>query len=96
MTDRAVRRRLRELSRQLASLREELAVTEDQSAQLGSDADDARIRALVSETHLAEREHREAQRHVDALAGARERLTAEISRLEAAQDALLDRLVEGT
>ena len=79
MTDRAIERRLRELNRRLASLREELAVTEDQSTQLGDEADDARIRALVSETHLAEREHREAQRHADALASAQQRLTTEIA-----------------
>jgi hypothetical protein len=94
VTDRAVKRRLRDISQRLASLRAELAVTEDQSTQFVNEADDARIRALVSETHLAERDHREAQRHADALAGARDRLTAEIARLEATQDALLDQLVD--
>lgn len=96
MGRRAVERRLRQTSEQLAALREELAVTEDQSRQLGDEADDARIRALVSETHLAEREHHEARRHADALRRQRERLVAAIAGLEATQDHLLDQLAEGS
>ncbi len=48
---------------------------------------------LVSETPLAEREYREAQRHADAMARHREEVWAEIARLEQAQDELLDRLI---
>lgn len=87
-----IERRLRDLSSQLRALREDLRVTDEQLLQLESEADDARLRALVSETPLADREHRRAARHADALRRHREDLAARIARLEADQDALLDRL----
>lgn len=56
-------------------------------------ADDARLRALVSETPLAEHEHHDAQKQADAMVRHRAELIASIRRLEAAQDELLDQLV---
>jgi chromosome segregation ATPase len=87
-----VERRLRTNSQRLQSLREELGISEPQMAQLGEEAEDARIRALVSETPLAQREHHEAERHAAALSRRRAEVQAEIERLEADQDALLDEL----
>ena len=46
----------------------------------------------MSETPLADHEHREAQRHADAMARQRADVVATIARLEADQDSLLDRL----
>jgi regulator of replication initiation timing len=86
-------RRLAELSDQLKNLRRELAIAEEQLAHLASEADDARLRALVSETPLAEREHHEAQRHADAMARHRDELLTGIGRVERAQDDLLDQLI---
>ena len=71
----------------------ELAVAEDQLAHLAEDADDARLRALVSETPLAEHDKREAERHAEAMRRHRDGLVVERDRLEASQDALLDRLL---
>jgi chromosome segregation ATPase len=85
-------RRLAELSDQLKNLRRELAIAEEQLAHLAGEADDARLRALVSETPLAEREHHEAQRHADAMARHRDELLTGIGRVERAQDDLLDQL----
>jgi hypothetical protein len=51
------------------------------------------LRALVSETPLAGQEHREAERHAEAMRRHRDDLAAEVQRLEASQDSLLDRLV---
>ena len=65
-----VERRLAEVSDRLRALREELRIIDEQLVHLGDDADDARLRALVSETPLADREHRDAHRHADAMAGA--------------------------
>ena len=87
-----VERRLRRVGEQLRSLRDDLRVTEEQLNQLADEADDARLRALVSETPLAEKEHRKASRHVDRLRSHRERVIVKIAELEAAQDDLLDRL----
>jgi chromosome segregation ATPase len=86
-------RRLAELSDQLKNLRRELAIAEEQLAHLAGEADDARLRALVSETPLAEREHHEAQRHADAMARHRDELLTGIGRVERAQDDLLDQLI---
>ena len=70
----------------------ELSVAAEQLAHLEDEADDARMRALVSETPLAEQDKREAQRHAAAMRRHRDDLLEEIRRLEASQDALLDRL----
>lgn len=91
-TNPQVERRLRRVGEQLRSLRDDLRVTEEQLNQLADEADDARLRALVSETPLAEKEHRKASRHVERLRAHRERTIARIAELESTQDDLLDRL----
>jgi hypothetical protein len=50
------------------------------------------LRALVSETPLADREHHEAQRHADAMGRHRAEVLTTIEELERRQDELLDRL----
>ncbi len=88
-----IERRLDDVSARLKRARAELAVVDEQLAVLADHADDAALRALVSETPLAEREHREARRHADALARSRGAVLASIAELERAQDDLLGRLV---
>ena len=77
----------------LKRAREELAVIEEQLAVMADAADDARLRALVSETPLANREYQEAQRHADAMERSRRAVLTSIAELQLAQDQLLDRLV---
>jgi hypothetical protein len=89
-----IERRLRMLSKRLAELRAEMAVADEQLAHFTDDADDARLRALVSETPLADSERRAAERHSDAMGRHRDELIARIHRIEAEQDELLDRLSE--
>jgi len=67
-------------------------VGDEQLSQLAAEADDARIRALVSETPLAGREHLEAVRHAETMADHLAGVRAEIDRLEQDQDRLLDEL----
>ena len=88
-----IERRLTELGGRLKELRKELAVIDEQLAHFGDAADDAQLRALVSETPLADHEAREAQRHADAMSRQRDEVVSIIARLEADQDNLLDRLV---
>lgn len=88
-----VERRLVEVGERLKALRGELAVIDEQLAFFADAADEARLRALVSETPLADREHREAQKHADAMARSRADLVDAIAGLERSQDELLDRLV---
>ncbi|MDP9019939.1 MAG: hypothetical protein M3N25_03900 [Actinomycetota bacterium] len=96
MTRSLLERKLAHGATLLKELREELAVVDEQLTCLGEVADDARLRALVSETPVASREHDEAQRHADAMARHRADLLARIQRLERSQDELLDRLLAGT
>ena len=87
-----IERRLRAVGRRLASLREELTITDEQLEHLADLTDDSRIRAMVSETPLADEEHRDAERTSSAMARHRSDLIQTIARLEAEQDELLDKL----
>ena len=84
-----------EVSKRLRRAREELAVADEQLSALVELADDARLRSLVSETPLAARQSQEAQRHAEAMSGARDSLAALVKRLEGELDELLDKLVPG-
>src|SRR5688572_6840718 len=86
-------RKLAEVSARLRALQEELRVADEQLQFLAEQADDLRLRALVSETPLAEREHADAQKHVDAMTRHRAAVADELAELERAQDDLLDRLI---
>ena len=85
-------RRLRVIGRRLTSLREELTLADEQLAHLADLTDDSRIRAMVSETPLADVEHRDAERTSSAMARHRIDLVESIQRLEREQDDLLDKL----
>jgi hypothetical protein len=88
-----VERRLFETSERMRDARRELEVADEQLAHLANEAEEARLRSLVSETPLAEHEHREAARHAEAMRRHRDTVQAEIERLERTQDELLDRLI---
>ncbi|MDQ4091464.1 MAG: hypothetical protein M3163_14355 [Actinomycetota bacterium] len=88
-----VERRLSESAERLKRLRTELAVVEEQLAFLADAAEETRLRALVSETPLADKEHHEAQKHADAMARHKADLITQIRDVERTQDELLDRLV---
>ena len=88
-----IERRLRDVSERMKRVSRELAVAEEQLDHFAEEADEARMRALVSETPLSEQDHREAQRHADAMRRHRDELAAEVHELESAQNDLLDRLV---
>ena len=86
-------RKLAEVGKRLKELRAELVVTDEQFSHFADAADDARLRALVSETPLADREHHEAQRHFDAMGRHRAEVQTTIDQLERRQDELLDQLM---
>lgn len=87
-----VERRLTDIAGRLHALREELSVIDEQFVQLADEADDTRLRSLMSETPLADREFRDAQRHADAMSRRRADVVEAIERLEVRQDELLDAL----
>ena len=93
MSKSSVERRLSQVAERLRQLRDELDVSAEQLAHLADAADEARLRALVSETPLADRDRRAAERHAEVMRRHRAQVEAEIARLERRQDELLDRLV---
>ncbi len=88
-----IERRLRDVSDRLKAVARDLAVAEEQLTHFADDADEARLRALVSETPGSDQLHRDAQRHAEAMRRHRDDLWDELRRLEVSQDDLLDRLV---
>jgi predicted nucleic acid-binding Zn-ribbon protein len=93
MSKSSVERRLGQVAERLQELRGELAVSSEQLAHLADAADDARLRALVSETPVADHDHRQAERHAEAMRRHQAKVQAEITKLEREQDDLLDRFV---
>jgi predicted nuclease with TOPRIM domain len=87
-----VERKLSEAAERLRQLRTELSVVDEQLDSFTDAADDARLRAMVSETPMADREHRDAQKHADAMSRHRAELIAQIAELQRSQDELLERL----
>lgn len=88
-------RRIRDVHARLVRAREELAVLDEQLAVVMESADEARVRALVSETPLAVHEHSEASRHADAMVKARATLAGTVTDLERRQDELLASVATG-
>jgi acyl-CoA reductase-like NAD-dependent aldehyde dehydrogenase len=80
-----LQRRLIDVSERIKRLRSDLGVTEEQLVFLEGEAEDARMRALVSEA-------RDARRHADLLARQRDSVVRSIADLIQEQDVLLDRL----
>jgi uncharacterized coiled-coil DUF342 family protein len=93
MSNWLVEKRLSVAAERLKRLRNELQVVDEQLAALADSADELRIRSLVSETPLADREHQEAQKHADAMARHRAEVVASIADLERSRDELLDQLL---
>jgi chromosome segregation ATPase len=91
-----VERRLSQVASRLKSLRDELAMIDEQLDHLATDADDQAIRALVSETPGAAFEANDARKHADAMARHREHIASTIAELEQRQDDLLDKLTAGS
>ncbi len=87
-----IERRLVDVSDRLKRLRAEAAIAAEQLLHMTDSAEEARMRALVSETPLADADAREAQRHADAHARHRDEILRSIAELEREQDALLDRM----
>jgi chromosome segregation ATPase len=89
-----VERRLVDLADRLKRLRDDLRVADEQLMQLRDEADDARLRSLVSETPVAAKEHRQAAKQLAKLDGHRQDVAADIAKHEAKSDELLDQMME--
>ncbi len=86
---RVQRRRLEDCQRRLSAARESLHVLEEQVAVWNAALDEARIRALVSETPTQAQEYEELSRHVAVAAAEMRRRRREVGELVAERDELL-------
>ena len=95
LTDRRLRaeRKLFDVHARLERARSELEILEEQLAALAEDAEETRLRALVSETAAANIEFREARRHAEVMERRRDAAKALIAELLSTQDELLAKLV---
>lgn len=84
--------RLRTISAEIRELQTEVSILAEQVAFQTDVAEDARIRALVSETPIADREAREARQDLERLVRTRQELLERLERLRADQDRLLEQL----
>lgn len=87
-----IERKLAEVADEIRRVRDDLRVSNEQLEHFAAEADDARIRALVSETPLAEHEFQEANRHAETMRRNHAELVDRLAALEARQDDLLDQL----
>ena len=85
--------RLATLSRRLVEVRSQHEQATAQAAALAEEAEELRVRALVSDDLNVAREHKHAARHAEQAARAVQRLADERRRLEAEIDAVLDQRV---
>ena len=89
-----IAQRLRALSAEIATLQTEIGILEEQLAFQTEIADDARIRALVSETPLADRESQEASGDLARIVRSRVDALKRLEQLRADQDGLLERMLD--
>ncbi|HLW16934.1 MAG TPA: hypothetical protein VKV69_06230 [Actinomycetota bacterium] len=89
-----IAQRLRALSAEIATLQTEIGILEEQIAFQTEIADDARIRALVSETPLADRESQEASGDLARMVHSRADALKRLEQLRADQDGLLERMLD--
>lgn len=88
-----VERKLRENADELKRVQAELSVAFEQLEFLDGEVEEARIRAMVSETPIAEQEMHEAARHADAMRRHHQELQTRMTRLQTRQDELLDEMM---
>ena len=84
--------RLTALRAEIAGARTAVRILEEQLAFQAGVAEDAQIRALVSETPIADRDYRIARDDLERLRRSRDDEMRRLRVLEAECDALLDRL----
>ena len=92
MRQAALERRIRELQRRVRHAREEVAILEEQIDVLAEEAEEARVRWLVAETPVSEKESADARRHLELAERAATSLRAEIAQCMADRDRLLHEL----
>ena len=89
-----IERQLKEVSKRIAGYKDELAIAGEQLAHLENEAENARMRSLVSETAIADHERRETEQQARSMVRHYKFLTSEIEMLEERQDQLLAKMTK--
>lgn len=89
MGSRQQKRHLEDLQRRLSAARESQRILEEQVTAWNDALDDARIRALVSETPIQTQEYNDLSRHVVAANAELQRRSSEVRSLIVERDELL-------
>ncbi len=92
----SIERSLNELRERLSRARDDLRIIEEQLLYQMDVLEEAKTRMLVSETPLADKEHRIARDDYENLMRARARAEIAIAELQQEQDRLLDRMLGST
>ena len=87
-----VERQLKEVGKRISRYKDELAIADEQLHHLQNEAEDARMKSLVSETAIADQERREVDQQVESMNRHYQHLIAEIKNLEERQDQLLEKI----
>lgn len=90
-----IERRLSDAHQRLVRARQELTIVDEQLRVVDDEADDIRVRALVSDSPATAKEHAEASRHADVMHQNRDALVRQVADLERRQAELLDQLAVG-
>lgn len=88
-----VEARLRAISGEIGELETELRILDEQIVFQTEVAEDARIRALVSETPIADREASEARGDLARMERSRNETQERLTQLRAEQDRLLEEML---
>ena len=95
MSTDSVEKKLSALTDEIGELQREMAALDEQYRFVADNAEEARVRALVSETALADHEYADAQKSLAAVVKDREARVKRLEKLESKLDALLDKLTPG-
>lgn len=90
----SIRNRLRDLSEEAERLRTEIAILVEQVEFQRAVADDAKIRAVVSETPLADRDAQEATGDLRRLQASLDAARIRLAEVNGELDTLLERLID--
>ncbi len=88
-----IRKSMAQIGDRLVKAREDLRIVEEQILFQMDVVEDAKVRMLVAETPIADREYRIAQDDHQRMLKERDRVSAEIAELQREQDRLLDRML---
>ena len=88
-----IRKSMAQIADRLVKAREDLRIVEEQILFQMDVVEDAKVRMLVAETPIADREYRIAQDDHQRMLKERDRVSAEIAELQREQDRLLDRML---